>query len=94
MEEPGILTFGRQHIADYTPEEFEESLKRAFVTYKADYVYLDSSMTGQRFRAAGVAWAVDKGWMRHDTTRDEGQSEIYTFRLTDEGKTHFSGSGT
>lgn len=79
------------------PEDFqayEASLWRAFIRDRADYIVLDSNISGQRFVAAGVAWGIDNGLLRHDRTdSSDEQCEVYTFRLTDEGKKRLEANG-
>ncbi len=84
--EPLILHFGRSNAAAYTVAEYQDSLYRAFIDSRADFIVLDSFMTGQKFRAAAVAWAVDNGLLYCSDIEDEGQSEIYAFRLTEAGR--------
>lgn len=86
MSEPPIVGYGRNFIKDYNTEEFKSSLKRAFKDNGADYIVLDSNPRGQKFLAASVAWAIDQKWLYNDQNRDDGQSEVSSFRLTDAGK--------
>lgn len=86
LEEPLIISWGRQHISSYETSEFVQSFYKAFIVHRADYVTLDSLVTGQRFLAASTAWALDNGFLSHTKTADEGQSEIYEFRITEKGR--------
>lgn len=90
-DEPAIIGFGRMMLRELKePEsEYEGSLRRAFVDNEADFITLDSNPHGQRFLAACAAWAIDKGWLFHDYTVDEGQTLVSKFRLTKQGEDHF-----
>jgi len=86
VDEPEIVTYGRKHIRDFSPNEFKTSLTRAFKDRKADCIILDSNTRNQKFRAACAAWAIDKGWLYNDANVDDGQSKVSSFRLTEIGK--------
>jgi len=80
------------------PEDFqayEASLWRAFIRDGADFIVLDSNISGQRFIAAGVAWGIDNGILRHDRTNSsDEQCEVYTFRVTDAGRKRLEANGS
>ena len=85
--EPPILEYGRSRVSLYAQLEYEQSLRRAFVDRRADFIVLDSCRTGQGFLAPAIAYCFDLGWLycsQYDTS-DE-QSSIAQFRLTDAGK--------
>ena len=86
--EPEILSCGRRHVNDFSPEEFKAALTRAFNNPQTDFVVLGSNRNNQRFLAACTAWAVDCGWLylHNDKNSDEGQCKIYSFRLTEAGR--------
>lgn len=91
MNEPAIIAFGRYHVADYTPAEYLDSLRSAFARGGADFITLDSNMTGQRFLAAATAWALDKGILFNDRNSDDdglgdAQTIVSSFRLTPAGR--------
>lgn len=87
MNEPLVVQWGRTLIGEYDPSEYLATLSRAFVVAKCDYVVLDSSMSGQRYRAACTAWLIDNGYLKHTRTDDsDEQCEVYEFRLTEEGR--------
>ena len=87
MTEPEIVSWGRSNVSEYPEGEYRDSLARAFQSHPSECVRLDSFMTRQRFLAAGVAWAIDKGYLKHerDNTADV-QCKVSYFALTDEGK--------
>lgn len=91
MSEPAIIAFGRHHMARFTPEEYIESLTSAFVRGGADFITLDSNMSGQRFLAAATAWALDEDILFNDRNSDDGPDEdaqtiVSSFRLTPAGR--------
>lgn len=89
MAEPAIVGYGRQNIGEYGLDEYEAALRRAFVDNRADFIVLDSSPRGQRFRSACTAWALDAGLLYHDGTDSDGQCEVASFRLTHAGRQAF-----
>ena len=86
MSEPAIISYGREHVDDYTPDEFMESLRSAFVKNGSDYIILDGFPHGQRFLAACAAWALDGGLLYNDHNSDDGQQVVSSFRLTPKGR--------
>lgn len=70
-----IIAYGRMPVADDPESEYIECLRRAFCYRKSDFIVLDSNMRGQKFVAARAAWAIDKGWLYHSSTRGDEQSE-------------------
>ena len=86
MSEPAIVGFGRSLVKNYSAKEFKASLVRAFKDGGADFIVLDSNVNGQKFRAACVAWALDKKWLHNDQNQDGEQETVSSFRLTDAGK--------
>jgi hypothetical protein len=91
LREPAIVAYGRSAMPEYADSAFLDALRRAFVWNAADFITLDSNSRGQRFLAAGVAWALDNGLIFHDRTGSDGQSEVSAFRLTDAGKERLRG---
>ena len=70
-------------------EEFEASLRRAFVDDKADYIVLYDRR--ERFLWESAAYGTERGWLDSGTLlsdADEQSSEM-RFRLTDKGRLHF-----
>ena len=89
MNEPTIIGYGRSFVGAYTPAEYEEALRSAFVRGGANFIVLDSNPHGQRFLAAGAAWAIDKGWLYCDRTNEDdrdAQTIVASFRLTPAGR--------
>ncbi len=80
---------------DYTENDLEDSLKRAFVDARADYIILDTRRN--KFLIDGIQYGLDKGWLYKGEDIDEdkilgpglGQYFAHTFRLTDNGKEYF-----
>lgn len=89
--EPAIVGYGRSNIDRFSAQEFLESLQRAFRDRAADFVVLDSNMNGQRFLAAAVAWALDKGLLYNDRNQDDTQTVVSSFRLTKQGRIEILG---
>lgn len=87
MEEPTIITWGRDHIEKYSTEEMLAAVRRGFEGRGEDaYFVLDSFPHGQRFLAAAAALAIDKGLLYCSDEQDEGQSTIWAFKLTELGR--------
>jgi hypothetical protein len=88
MNEPLIVQWGRTFIGEYDTQEYLGTLVRAFGSAGgADFVILDSSMAGQRYRAACTAWLIDNGYLKHTRTDDsDEQCSVYEFRLTETGR--------
>jgi hypothetical protein len=86
MNEPEIISYGREFIVNYQENEFKDSLRRAFIEHKADFITLDSNPHGQRFLSACTAWAIDKNYLYNDRNASDNQSRISSFRLTEEGR--------
>jgi len=84
--EPDIIGWGRGSITGYDAKEFRTSLTRAFKDGRADFVVLDNNMRGQKFLAACVAWAVDRGWLYNDSSAGDEQCKVFSFRMTKAGK--------
>lgn len=68
-------------------EEFEASLRRAFVDGKADYVAIYSRR--EQFLLESANYGVERGWLTGKLEQQDEQSSRYCFRLTDEGRAHF-----
>lgn len=91
MEEPAIVSFGRQFLGDYSFQEYKDSLTRAFKAGQADFIVLDSNPRGQKFLAACAAWAVNEGLLYNDRNEDDTQQIVSSFRLTEKGKKEILG---
>ena len=78
-------------------EEFEASLRRAFVDRGADYIQVDGHDLRNEFLRKSLRYGIDEGWLQRGKDLDEddilgsgeGQSLAYTYRLTDKGKRVF-----
>ena len=90
-EEPAIIRFGRSYIKEDQSGEYLASFVRAFKDGRADFVVLDSNVSGQRFLAACMAWAIDKGLLYNDRNSDDGQQVVSSFRLTKRGRIEILG---
>ena len=86
MQEPEIVSYARQFIKDFPPQEYKDSLARAFGDRRADFIILDDNYRGQNFLAAAVAWAIDQGFLHNDRNEFCPQRMISSFRLTEKGK--------
>ena len=87
IEEPAIIAYGRGCVSEYAEQEYIDCLRRAFGSPgHADFIVLDSNPRGQKFVAAGAAWAITKGWLYCDRCQTGDQEQVATFRLTPLGK--------
>ena len=68
-------------------QEFEASLRRAFVNGKADYVVLYSRR--QLFLGESAMYGEQRGWLEGKFIELDEQSSEIRYRLTDKGKQHF-----
>jgi hypothetical protein len=68
-------------------EEFEASLRRAFVDSKCDFIILDDRH--QRFLIESVNFGVEQGWLKGSWAGADEQDEHMRFRLTKKGQEHF-----
>lgn len=91
MSEPEIVGYGRQFVKKYPVQEYKKSLIRAFKNNRADFIILDSNACGQKFLAAGVAWAIDEGLLYNDRNEDDTQQIVSSFCLTEKGKKEILG---
>lgn len=74
---------------DTIEQEFEASLRRAFVDDTADYVVIFSKH--QRFLLESAFYGQLQGWLKAEFVELDEQSSEIRYRLTDEGKKHFFG---
>ena len=72
---------------DYSKDELEGALKRAFVDHRADFVIIDSRR--QQFLIASAQLGKDNGWLFEEFVQYDEQSSALHYRLTDKGKEHF-----
>jgi hypothetical protein len=73
----------------YPVDEFEDSLRRAFVDGKADYIELDGN--SGRFLHNCVGYGQEQGWLgpiKEDCIPGD-QWTVWQVRLTDYGKKYF-----
>lgn len=72
---------------DYTEQELEASLRRAFVDHRADHIMLDDRR--QRFLWQSAALGVDRGWLVGRQRGPDEQDQWIEYRLTKAGSDHF-----
>ena len=72
---------------DTIEQEFEASLRRAFVDGKADYIVLYSRR--HKFRYESAAYGALQGWLDEEFIEVDEQSSELHYRLTEDGKKHF-----
>ena len=78
-------------------EEFDASLRRAFVDRGANYIQIDGHTLRNEFLRKTLQYGINKDWLQIGEDLDEddilgkgmGQYLAYTYRLTDEGKEYF-----
>jgi hypothetical protein len=68
-------------------EEFEASLRKAFVDCKAKKIIIDSRH--KHFQLASANFGIEKGWLEGTLVEYDEQSSAYEFRLTEVGKKYF-----
>lgn len=69
-------------------QEYEASLRRAFVDNRCDYVFVDSKH--ERYLIACASFGQDKGWLSFEELgSDEQQYTQWRYRLTEAGRKHF-----
>lgn len=68
-------------------DEFEASIRRAFVEGKADYISLYSRH--QIFLCESAIYAEQRGWITGKLIQLDEQSSEMRYRLTNEGKKYF-----
>jgi hypothetical protein len=69
-------------------EEFEASLRRAFVDGHTDFIILESRR--ERFRMECAAYGQKQGWLTdYEEVGPDEQSLVWILRLTEVGKKHF-----
>jgi len=93
MNEPAIVSYGHQFFGNYSVKEYRDSLVRAFVDKRADFILLDDNPRGQKFLAAVVAWAMDEGLLYNDRNEDDNDTRqvVSYFRLTAKGEKEIMG---
>lgn len=91
MDEPAIITYGRQFRQTYKVQEYREVFVRAFRDGGADFIVLDDNRYGQKFLSAAAAWAIDEGLIYNDRNDDDGQRIVSSFRLTEKGQKEILG---
>ena len=93
MDELAIVSYGRQFLNNYPVQEYKDALIRAFRNNRADYIVLEDNPSGQKFLAAGVAWAIDEGLLYNynDRNRNNTQQVVSSFRLTEKGRKEILG---
>ncbi len=82
---------------NWTSEDLEACLKRAFVDKKASYIVVDGHTLRSEFLKESVNYGVEKEWLMRGKDIDEdeilgrglGQYFAYTYRLTGEGRQYF-----
>lgn len=82
---------------DYTNEDLEASLKRAFADRRADFIIMDGQTMRNQFLVDSVNYGIGQGWLKPGEDIDEdkalgqglGQYFAYTYRLTEKGAKHF-----
>jgi hypothetical protein len=68
-------------------QEYEASLRRAFVDRRADFIIIDDRR--QRFLIDGAAYGERMGWLKFEAYDIDTQSTQWHYRLTPKGRKHF-----
>ncbi|HLC78274.1 MAG TPA: hypothetical protein VJH92_04060 [Candidatus Nanoarchaeia archaeon] len=74
---------------DYTEEDLEDSLRRAFVDRRGESILMDGHEARSEFKRDVVNYGIDKGWLRKERDINESQYTAMTYILTGKGKKHF-----
>ena len=74
---------------DYTDQDLEASLRRAFVDHGFESILFDGWIARNPFKADLFKYGIKKGWLRKDRDIEESQYTASTYALTDKGKKHF-----
>lgn len=72
----------------YTESELEDSLKKAFVDHKSDYIVIYDRHN--KFLCESAALGVECGWLSEQFIQHDEQSSELRFRLTDVGARYFN----
>ena len=67
--------------------EYEASLRCAFVDRHADFIVIDSRR--QQFQIESANYGVDQGWIKGTWDDRDEQSTVWIGRLTKKGRKHF-----
>jgi hypothetical protein len=81
----------------FEPKDLEDSLRRAFVDKKADFIMVDGHTLQNEFLRESVVLGLEKGLLVQGQPIDEddrlgrglGQNYAFTYRLTEEGRKYF-----
>ena len=81
----------------FPKSELEDSLKRAFVSNKADFIIVDGQTLRSEFLRESINLGLSENWIETSKPIDEdetlgagqGQYYAYTYRLTKKGKKYF-----
>jgi hypothetical protein len=72
---------------DSIEQEFEASLRRAFVDHRADFIIIDDRR--QRFRGESATFGEERGWLNGRLVQLDDQTSEIRYRLTESGRAHF-----
>jgi len=75
-------------MADYTKQDLEDSLRRAFVDGKADFILYDGHEARNEFLREGITLGLENGWLVGKEKNEEQWTTI-EYRLTEKGKEYF-----
>lgn len=67
--------------------DYEDSLRKAFVDHRADYIVITSRREQYQIQAAN--YGLDQGWLYSQMDSTDEQSSAWVLRLTDKGKEYF-----
>ena len=68
-------------------DEYEQSLRRAFVDRRADYIVITSRR--ERFQIEAANYGIEQGWLSGELDDRDVQSTAWVLRLTQQGREHF-----
>ena len=74
---------------DYTEQELEDALRRAFVDKGFESILMDGHEARSEFKRDSLEYGIGQGWLCQDEDINESQYTAMTYKLTDEGKKHF-----
>ena len=74
---------------NYTENDLEAALKRAFVDKGFEAILIDGWIARNEFLNAGIHYGINQGWLKKDSEINESQYTAINYALTDKGKEHF-----
>ena len=74
---------------NYTNQDLEDSLRRAFVEKGFESILLDGHEARSSFKRDGINYGLDNGWLCKKEDIEESQYTAVNYALTEKGKKYF-----